>query len=365
MSNSSPLISANQVTFARLIAMPAVCWALFRFGESDWQTYWWLAGAIAAVVACTDFVDGFLARKYGPTVLGGLMDPIADKVFIALMYLPFASRQIQIIPVWVVIVLFARELFVTALRSSHERRHLSLRSSYFAKAKTWTQMQVSAMLLLFVLLAPHQHDLAWGALCAAGLSLVGFAVVFFTKRYVWVGSLISVVGMIALFLALKFLEMPEVINLLLYVVLAVTWASGIDYIRGAKKRLEAAQAIDRTDITRWAGALGIATISIALLYTEVSPWVALIIVSGELACGGLDNLLCHHGRESSWKQWGARIGGTILFSALALLAYYQFSPELAPIFAWVAAAISAAGCGLEFYRGRDTYLDSKQRNLKT
>ena len=37
-----------------------------------------------------------LARKYGPTVLGGLLDPIADKVFIAFAYTPFADDRASV-----------------------------------------------------------------------------------------------------------------------------------------------------------------------------------------------------------------------------------------------------------------------------
>ena len=51
----------------------------------------WSALIAGTLIGCTDWVDGMLARKYGPTVLGGLLDPIADKVFIAFAYVPFAD----------------------------------------------------------------------------------------------------------------------------------------------------------------------------------------------------------------------------------------------------------------------------------
>ena len=76
-------ITANQVTFARLILMPMLCWLIY--GNETWQTY---AVVIGTLVGATDFVDGYLARKQGPTILGGLMDPIADKVFIAVCFVP-------------------------------------------------------------------------------------------------------------------------------------------------------------------------------------------------------------------------------------------------------------------------------------
>ena len=99
----------------------------------------WCALIAGTLIGCTDWVDGMLARKYGPTVLGGLLDPIADKVFIAFAYTPFAD--IGMVPWWACALMFTREFFITALRSAYEQRNLTLKTSYIAKAKTWTQMQ--------------------------------------------------------------------------------------------------------------------------------------------------------------------------------------------------------------------------------
>ena len=52
-------------------------------------------------------------------------------------------------------------MFITALRSSYEQRDLSLKTSYLAKAKTWTQMQGIGVMLLFPLLGPNSQFLTW------------------------------------------------------------------------------------------------------------------------------------------------------------------------------------------------------------
>src|SRR5437867_3633511 len=106
---------------------------------------------LGTIIGCTDFIDGYLARKHGPTVLGALMDPIADKVFIAVAFLPYADRGW--VPWYLVIALFLREFLVTALRSSFELRRLVLRTTYIAKVKTWVQM-CGLGLLMFVLVVP-------------------------------------------------------------------------------------------------------------------------------------------------------------------------------------------------------------------
>src|SRR5262249_51252237 len=116
---SRPLITANQVTFARLILLPIGTWLLYRGVRGRW-----VALFAMTVVGCTDFVDGWLARRQGPTVLGGLMDPIADKVFVALIFLP--AIDLGWLPWWMVTILFVREFVVTAARSSYERRDIPL-----------------------------------------------------------------------------------------------------------------------------------------------------------------------------------------------------------------------------------------------
>src|SRR5262245_48022493 len=123
--------------------MPLLC-AMLYGGEL--ARLW--AVILGTLIGCTDFVDGYLARKHGPTVLGGLMDPIADKVFIAVGFLPYADQGW--VPWWLVAALFVREFLVTALRSSFEVRQKALKSSYLAKVKTWVQM-IGLGLVLFVL----------------------------------------------------------------------------------------------------------------------------------------------------------------------------------------------------------------------
>ncbi|MEO8844351.1 MAG: CDP-alcohol phosphatidyltransferase family protein, partial [Kofleriaceae bacterium] len=141
-----PWITANQVTVLRLIPMPLLSWMIYK-GHSDHNdAYLWAALIAGVVVGSTDWVDGMLARKYGPTVFGGLLDPIADKIFIAFAYTPFADHDV-LVPWWACALMFTREFFITALRSAYEQRDLTMKTSYIAKAKTWAQMQGIGVML--------------------------------------------------------------------------------------------------------------------------------------------------------------------------------------------------------------------------
>ena len=73
--------------------MPFLSWLIYRGGDQGYRDnpYMWAALIAGTLIGCTDWIDGMLAPQYGPTVLGGLLDPIADKVFIAFAYIPFAD----------------------------------------------------------------------------------------------------------------------------------------------------------------------------------------------------------------------------------------------------------------------------------
>ena len=74
-------ITANQVTIARLLAMPLL--GALAYGEEQTRIF---AVILGTLIGLTDTVDGYLARKHGTTVLGSLLDPVADKVFIVVCY---------------------------------------------------------------------------------------------------------------------------------------------------------------------------------------------------------------------------------------------------------------------------------------
>jgi CDP-diacylglycerol--glycerol-3-phosphate 3-phosphatidyltransferase len=341
------------VTFARLVPMPLLCWLVYR-GEI------WTALILGSIIGCTDFVDGYLARKYGPTVLGGLMDPIADKVFIAFAYFPFADMGV--VPAWAVALLFAREFLVTALRSGYEQRGLTMKTSYFAKVKTWTQMQGLGMLLLFLLLV-DRPDIMTGLLVAliAGPIVAGGAF-WLVKRRFWPGAVIM--SALTVPLLLLHLYSPDVIlAVIMITVVVITWLSGLDYVLVGVRQLRGRGDFGGRDVVRLLGAVALpCLIFAALVETAMPAWPLVTILAVELAVGGLDNLLAHHKVAAGALAWGARVLGISLLLAAGLVASAMDLDAALPYLAIVAAAISTVGTAIEFWRGRDCYLDSRLRN---
>lgn len=104
----------NMLTIGRILALPFCAWALFKNGgnDPDWQIIAW---CMFFVVGMTDVLDGRIARKRNQiSSFGTLLDPIADKAFIAtaLIGLSILERM----PWWVTIVILAREVGITILR---------------------------------------------------------------------------------------------------------------------------------------------------------------------------------------------------------------------------------------------------------
>ena len=104
---------------------------------------------IYVAIAFTDFIDGIIARKYNLiTELGKELDPMADKVLVFLML--FAFFRIGLLPWWVILPVFARDIFVNQLRKRSKQYEISFKTSKVAKAKTALQM----LFIGFVLAIP-------------------------------------------------------------------------------------------------------------------------------------------------------------------------------------------------------------------
>lgn len=342
-------ITANQVTFARLVAMPALCGVLY--GD---KTSLVVGVILGTLIGCTDFVDGYLARKQGPTVLGGLMDPIADKVFIVVTYVPFADRGW--VPWWPVLLIFLREFLVTALRSSFELRQRHLKSTYLAKVKTWVQMcGLGVLALLMVASKTVLLALFGGGAAAAVVALVVFKLV--TGR-IWRGSWVFALGFGVLTAVLAWGGPARAHEAMIWVVVGITWLSALDYVVvGAREVLSTLKGFD---LARLAGA-GVLTVValVALRRADAPAWAIVTVLAIEIAHAGLDNLLAHHGAAASAGAWAGRLGLIVGAFAGAMAA-----PAHGTWLSIVALAAATAGAVVTFWQKRRYYLEETLREKK-
>jgi CDP-diacylglycerol--glycerol-3-phosphate 3-phosphatidyltransferase len=124
---------ANAVTIARLLATPMLL-LLMASHEPDLR---WPVCVLWILLACTDGVDGYLARKMGTTRSGAFLDPLADKFLVlGAMGVLVGRHRFWWLPV---VVIAAREVAISFYRSSVGRRGVSIPARSLAKAKTVVQ----------------------------------------------------------------------------------------------------------------------------------------------------------------------------------------------------------------------------------
>ncbi len=105
--------------------------------------------AIYVVAAITDFFDGYLARKWQQqSSLGKMLDPIADKVLVAVVLLVLCGDQILLGGhVWAAIIILAREVLVSGLREFLGQLSVSVPVTQIAKWKTTVQLVAIGFLI--------------------------------------------------------------------------------------------------------------------------------------------------------------------------------------------------------------------------
>ena len=131
----------NQITVARLV-LSIVVFALIPFGQFAWA----LIGFLLA--AGTDWIDGYLARKYNlVTQLGRILDPFADKILICGVFVFLAAEPGSCIPAWMAVIVVGRELLVTALRSFLEQQGADFSANMPGKLKMVFQCAAAALSL--------------------------------------------------------------------------------------------------------------------------------------------------------------------------------------------------------------------------
>ena len=136
-----PLNLPNALTLLRILAVPVVVVALL--GETPNGDL--IAAVVFAVAAATDGLDGYFARSRGSiTTFGKLMDPLADKLLVTAALISLVS--LGRLEAWVAMVIIAREVAVTILRTIASERGLVISASWLGKAKT--VLQIAAVIAL-------------------------------------------------------------------------------------------------------------------------------------------------------------------------------------------------------------------------
>ena len=132
----------NILSFARLLAVPYLFWLIVVPKQDG------LAVIVLALGSFTDWLDGYLARRLNQlSRIGELMDPIADRLYIAACVVALLLRDI--IPLWVVLALLMRDVLMSLLLAALKRRGITgLPVHFIGKAATLNLLYSMPLLLL-------------------------------------------------------------------------------------------------------------------------------------------------------------------------------------------------------------------------
>ena len=146
----------NRLTILRIVLTVVFLFSLFAHGP----IYKILAFLTFLIAASTDFLDGYIARKYNMiSDFGRLMDPIADKVLTISAFLAFV--EMGIVPAWMVVVIIFREFMVTGMRLMALQKHEIIEATLGGKHKTVSQMTSIFIILLFIVFREFEEHLGF------------------------------------------------------------------------------------------------------------------------------------------------------------------------------------------------------------
>ena len=151
---SSVMNLPNQITLARLV-LSVVLFVLVPIGQ------YWAALVTFVLAAGTDWLDGYIARKYSMvTKLGRILDPFVDKFLICGAFIYLAAEYPESgIAAWMAVVVVARELLVTVIRSFFEGEGVDFSAKMAGKLKM--VFQCAAVIVSLLALAMGDSPPSW------------------------------------------------------------------------------------------------------------------------------------------------------------------------------------------------------------
>src|SRR5690625_4699501 len=145
----------NKLTISRILLIPIFIILLsvpldfgaWNIGGTELPITHFIAAMIFLFASTTDWVDGYIARKYNLiTNLGKFLDPLADKLLVSAAFIMLI--ELQIAPAWIVIVIISREFAITGFRLVASGEGVVLAASSMGKLKTVSQILAVILLML-------------------------------------------------------------------------------------------------------------------------------------------------------------------------------------------------------------------------
>ena len=149
------MTTASKITLVRVAFIPVYMVLMYLSGGQP-NLWMWLGLAVFVIASLTDYVDGYIARKYQQVSdFGKFLDPLADKLLVIAAMTMFC--QWGQMPAWALMIVLTREFAVTGLRLVAVGNATVIAAGWSGKVKT-----ASTMIGLCVLMAfPTVGWLSW------------------------------------------------------------------------------------------------------------------------------------------------------------------------------------------------------------
>lgn len=154
------MTTANKITLTRIAmipffiyfaAQPMLNTAEYTRGIYPFPTCTLIALILFCVASFTDFLDGYVARKYNQvTDFGKFVDPLADKLLVASALILFVEQKAM--AGWMVCVILARELIITSLRVVAANKGVVMAATWTGKVKTCVQIGGIIVIYLYYII---------------------------------------------------------------------------------------------------------------------------------------------------------------------------------------------------------------------
>lgn len=132
---------ANAITATRILLAPLVFLAIPEDGTGSWWSF-----LLWFVLCSSDGIDGYIARRRGPTAVGAFLDPLADKVLVlGAMFTLVAHDVFWFVPV---AIIAGRELLISGYRIIKSGKGISVPASRMGKYKTVVQQFAVAFAIM-------------------------------------------------------------------------------------------------------------------------------------------------------------------------------------------------------------------------
>ena len=141
----------NYLSLLRIILTPIFTIAMLQ----NTFLYKLISLKIFFLASLSDFLDGYIARKYNfVSTFGKSIDPISDKILVISSFIVLSIFYPSIVPFWVLFLIVLRDILVTVLRYYRLNKSSDFKTSFIAKRKTLVQIIIIHLILIFHIIDP-------------------------------------------------------------------------------------------------------------------------------------------------------------------------------------------------------------------